>query len=215
MKLSDFSLFDDENDSVGIHQVVHEFNQARSTYPQNQTVHRTFAQQAARTPESVALIVGEQTLTYRELDEQSNRFARFLIGRGISSESVVGVIMNRSVDMIVALLGVLKAGGCYLPLNPSLPFSRARYILKEAGCSFVISEKSVIRTLNKLQWECPELHAFLCVDTYGVHHEPEEVGEMMREEMWNYIRRDVFDDISGGGWRSSYTGRMVKPRSHG
>ena len=209
MKLTDFHLLDEEEEQASIRQVVHEYNQTRSRYPRKSTIHQLFTEVAAKMPNAVAVVAGGQHLTYRELDEQSNRLAHFLIAQGIRREDAIGVMLGRSAEMIVALLGILKVGGCYLPLNPTLPASRARYILAEAHCPFLISEKSLIRTLNKLQWECECLRGFLCIDSTAVHRESEGVGEMMREEMWNYMRREVFDDISGGGWKSSYTGEWL------
>jgi amino acid adenylation domain-containing protein len=209
VKISDFTLLDEEHDQAHFQQVVHDFNRTATSYPRELTIHRAFAAQAARTPDAPAVADAAGALTYRELDERSNRLAHFLLAQGIAPEDTVGVMLHRSAGMIVALLGILKAGGCYLPLGPSLPVARARYMLREARCRFLISEKSLIRTLNKLQWDCPALRGFLCLDSTDVRAEPEGVGEMMREEMWDYIRREVFDDISGGGWRSSYTGEWL------
>ena len=209
MKLSDFHLLDEEEEQVSTRQVVHEFNQTQTCYPRESTIHQLFVEVAAKVPNAIAVIASREQLTYGELDERSNRLAYFLVAQGIRREDAIGVMLGRSEEMIVALLGILKAGACYLPLNPTLPASRARYILAEARCPFLISEKALIRTFNRLQWECSALRAFLCIDSFDVRSEPEGGGEMMREDMWDYIRREVFDDISGGGWRSSYTGEWL------
>ena len=209
MKISDFNLLDVQNDHDTAKQLVHYFNRTQTDYPSDKTIHQAFREWAARTPDANAVVASDRSLTYRELDEESNRLANFLRAQGVAREDSVGVMLKRSADMVVALLGILKAGGCYLPLDPGLPVNRVRHILNEARCPVVISGRALIRTLNKLQWECPGLRCFVCLDTLDVHSEPEGVGEMMREEMWEYIRRDVFDDISGGGWRSSYTGEWL------
>ena len=154
MKLSDFHLLDEEEEQISIRQVVHEFNQTRTRYPRESTIHQLFVEVAAKMPNAIAVIASGQHLTYRELDERSNRLAHFLVAQGIRREDAIGVMLGRSEEMIVALLGILKAGACYLPLNPTLPASRARYILAEARSPFLISERSLIRTLNRLQWEC-------------------------------------------------------------
>ncbi|MFJ7281045.1 amino acid adenylation domain-containing protein, partial [Kitasatospora sp. NPDC098663] len=91
-----------------------------------------FAAQAARTPDATALVSGGSVLTYAELDARANRLARLLIGRGIGPESVVAVLMERSVELMVALLAVTKAGGAYLPLDPAYPAERIALMLEDA-----------------------------------------------------------------------------------
>ena len=209
MKVADFHLLEEEEEQTDIRQVVHEFNQTQTRYPKESTIQQLFTEVAARTPDAFAVLAREQSLTYRELDAQSNRLAHFLVAQGICCEQAVGVMLGRSAEMIVALLGILKAGGCYLPLDPTLPASRARFILTEARCPFLISERRLIRTLNRLQWECPELRGFLCIDSVDVHGERESGGALMNKEMWDYVGREAFDDISAGGWRSSYSGAWL------
>ncbi|MEW6234627.1 MAG: amino acid adenylation domain-containing protein [Candidatus Omnitrophota bacterium] len=209
MKLGEFSLFQEKDKGGDLLDLVKKFNRNRTDYPKNQTVHAIFSKQAAKTPGAVAVIHGDESLTYRELDERSNRLARFLLTQRLESESLVGVMLDRSLEMAVALVGILKAGCAYLPINYDLPFPRIQYMLNDACVRVLLSEKRYIRTLNKLQWECPKLQAIFCLDSRDIYAEPEETGEMMKEEMWEFIRRDVFDDISGGGWRSSYTGEWL------
>ena len=191
MKVSDFHLLEDEEEQAIIHQVVHEFNQTQTEYPKESTIQELFIEVAAKTPNALAVVADEQSLTYGELDAQSNRLAHFLIAQGICREQAIGVMLGRSAEMIVALLGILKAGGCYLPLALTLPESRARFILTEARCPFVISEKSLILTLRRLQCECPELGGFLCIDSSDVGSEPESGGAMMNEKMWDYVDHDI------------------------
>jgi len=209
MKLSDFNLLGDEKEKESLNAIIQGFNQTQTDYPRKKTVHTLFAEQAAKTPDAIAVICGENSKTYGELEHRSNQLALFLISRGLSHESIVGIMLDRSHEMIVALLGILKAGGAYLPINPDLPFKRVEYMLKDTQARFLISSKKYIRIVNKLQWECPDLGTLFCIDSTNVHAEPEAVGEMMKEDMWDYIRRDFFDDISGGGWKSSYTGEWL------
>lgn len=205
MKLSNFSLLDDQ-ETEDLAQLVRRFNQTRTAYPREKTTHQLFREQAARTPDAVAVVCDGQQMTYRDLDRRSNQIARFLIDRGVSPESFAAVMLDRSLDMAAALLGILKAGGAYLPIHPDFPIERITYMLTDTRASVLISEKRHIKTLNILQWECADLKTVLCLDSLNVHGEQEDAGEMMNLEVWEYIAQETFDEISGGGWKSSYTG---------
>ncbi|MDX5571005.1 AMP-binding protein, partial [Streptomyces sp. ID05-04B] len=96
------------------------------------TVPELFAAQVARTPEAVAVVSGGTELSYAELDARANRLARFLAGRGVGPESVVGVCLERGVELLVAVLGVLKAGGAYMTIDPEYPAQRVAYMVADA-----------------------------------------------------------------------------------
>jgi len=211
MKLSDFNLLDDDNEKASLKALIQSFNQTQTDYPRDKTVHALFSEQAKRTPNAIAVICGETTQTYRELEQQSNQLAHCLLTQFLQPEALVAVMLDRSHDMVVALLGILKAGGAYLPLNHDLPFKRLQYILRETQARFLIASKDNIRIINKLQWSCPDLKVILCPDSLDIYAESEGIGEMMTEDMWDFIRRDTFDEISGGGWKSSYTGEWLSP----
>ncbi|MEV7618363.1 amino acid adenylation domain-containing protein [Streptomyces sp. NPDC089799] len=104
------------------------------------TVPAVFAARAAATPDAVAVVHGGQSLTYRELDERANRLARGLIARGVTPESVVAVALPRTVDLVVALLGVLKSGAGYVPVDPEYPSRRLEFILSDAAPSLVLTD---------------------------------------------------------------------------
>ncbi|HVG07325.1 MAG TPA: amino acid adenylation domain-containing protein [Thermoanaerobaculia bacterium] len=101
----------------------------RSTYPRNATLVELFAAQVERAPEAPAVVFGNDSLTYAELDRRANRLARHLIGLGVGPGSLVGLCLERSADLIVSFLGILKAGAAYLPLDPSSPAERLRWML--------------------------------------------------------------------------------------
>ncbi|MFJ9567910.1 amino acid adenylation domain-containing protein, partial [Streptomyces fuscichromogenes] len=96
------------------------------------TLPMLFEEQAARTPDAVALVSGDQSLTYEELDGRANRLAQLLVRRGVGPESLVAVLMDRSADLVVALLAVLKAGGAYVPVDPAYPQDRIAFVLADA-----------------------------------------------------------------------------------
>lgn len=104
------------------------------------TVPELFARQVARAPEAVALLSGESALSYQELDERSSRLARVLRRRQVGPETVVAVALPRSADLVVALLGVAKAGGAYLPIDPTQPATRIRPVVKDAGARLLLTD---------------------------------------------------------------------------
>nr|WP_241265818.1 non-ribosomal peptide synthetase [Streptomyces boncukensis] len=103
-------------------------------------VPEVFEERAAGTPDAVALACGAGTLTYRELDTRANRLAHVLTGRGVGRESVVGVALPRSAELVVALLAVLKAGGAYLPVDPDYPAERLEFMLRDAGPALLLTD---------------------------------------------------------------------------
>ncbi|WP_344515750.1 amino acid adenylation domain-containing protein, partial [Dactylosporangium maewongense] len=106
-----------------------------------------FAGQVARTPDAVALRSDGASLTFAELEERSNRMARYLTGMGVGAESVVGLCLPRGVDLIVALLAVVKAGGAYLPIDPELPVERIRFVLADARAAVLLGFEDVLDEL--------------------------------------------------------------------
>ena len=113
------------------------------------TIHQLFEAQVARTPQQVALVVEDRELTYVALNEQANRLAHHLIGLGLGPDMLVGVCMDRSVEMVVGLLGVLKAGGAYVPLDPAYPAERLGYMLKDARPGVLLTQRHLLPTLPR------------------------------------------------------------------
>ena len=120
-------------------EVVFDFNQTEVGYATDQTILDVFSRQVAAHPDKVALVYKEEELTYRELDELSNQLAHCLRSQGVSLGSGVGILFRRSTEMIVSILGVLKSGGMYVPLDPTLPLSRLSYIQEDADLSCIVS----------------------------------------------------------------------------
>ena len=98
-----------------------------------------FEEQVEKTPQAVALVFEEEELSYAELNRRANQLAHYLRKLGVKPDDLIGVCMERSVEMVVALLGVLKAGGAYVPLEPEYPVERLRYMIKDAGLKLVLS----------------------------------------------------------------------------
>jgi amino acid adenylation domain-containing protein len=123
--------------------VLVEWNQTQEAYRVDVCVHELFAEQAKRTPKEVAVAYEGKELTYEELDERSNQWAHYLRGVGIGPEGVVGLCLERSLEMVVVLLGILKAGGAYLPLDGSYPEARLGYMVKDAGAELVVTQENL------------------------------------------------------------------------
>ncbi len=118
-------------------------NESAVPYDKEATIHRFFETQAAKTPDNIAVVYEDQTLTYAELNEKANRLAHYLLAQGISPDDLIAISMERSFDMIVSLLAVLKAGAAYVPVDPSYPQERIDYIIADSKASLVLTEGSL------------------------------------------------------------------------
>jgi len=125
-------------------QTVVEWNLTRVNYPRNVTIHQLFDAQCERTPEAVALRDANCCLSFRELRERSNQLARFLQKMGAGRGTRIALCVERSLDMVVGLLGILKTGAAYLPLDPSLPISRMQFEIEDANAALVVTQQGVL-----------------------------------------------------------------------
>lgn len=116
-------------------------------FPEAQCIHHLFEAQVEKTPDAIAVIFEDQQLTYRQLNDRANQLARYLTERGVASETLVGVCVDRSLEMIVGLLGVLKAGGAYVPLDPTYPAERLAFILQDTQVPVVLTQAHLIDRL--------------------------------------------------------------------
>jgi amino acid adenylation domain-containing protein len=130
------------------HLLLHGWNQTTASFPSDLCLHQLFSRQARLSPHAPALI-GHNTrpLSYQQLERRSNQLARHLRARGVGPESIVALLVQRSPEMLVALLGILKAGGAYLPLDPSYPAQRLSLMLEDAQARLLLTD----------QGECPDL----------------------------------------------------------
>ena len=128
-------------------QVLDEWNRTARPYPEDLCLHQLFEQQAARTPEAIAVRFGDRSLSYRALNARANALAAHLRAQGAGPERIVGLCVRRSPDLALALLGILKAGAAYLPLDPSFPAARLKFILADAGVALLVAEAAVLKAL--------------------------------------------------------------------
>ncbi|RCM76922.1 Linear gramicidin synthase subunit D [Pseudomonas aeruginosa] len=122
------------------YQLLEGWNATAAEYPLQRGVHRLFEEQVERTPMAPALAFGEERLDYAELNRRANRLAHALIERGVGADRLVGVAMERSIEMVVALMAILKAGGAYVPVDPEYPEERQAYMLEDSGVQLLLSQ---------------------------------------------------------------------------
>jgi non-ribosomal peptide synthetase component F len=121
------------------HQLLVTFNDTAVPYPVNKTITALFEETVAHAPDAIAISFGEQQLTYRELEEQSNRIAHYLRKQGVKEGVMVPLCIERSLHLIVSILGILKAGGAYVPVDPAYPKDRIAYMLQDTGSKLVLT----------------------------------------------------------------------------
>ena len=175
IKLKDIEIITSEEKK----QILHEFNDTARDYPRDKSIPQLFAKQVERIPDRIA-IIGAGTrfitsasmkrpihLTYRELNNKVNQLAHYLyLEKKIRPDQPVGILMNRSIDLITAILGILKAGGAYVPIAPDLPEERVKIIINDAQIKIVISQERYLGMLNRLQCECE----YFRYDLTGFHN---------------------------------------------
>ncbi|HEX2095690.1 MAG TPA: amino acid adenylation domain-containing protein, partial [Longimicrobiaceae bacterium] len=153
--------------------VLREWNDTARTFD-SRCAHELFAEQAERTPGAPAVTADDAILTYAELDRRSSRLARFLRGRGVGPESRVGICLERGAEMVVAVLGVLRAGGAYLPIDPAYPAERQRFVLADAGIALLLTREELAATLPVSGVETVLLDA----DAERIAREPDTAPEV-------------------------------------
>ncbi|SDD50918.1 non-ribosomal peptide synthase domain TIGR01720/amino acid adenylation domain-containing protein [Paenibacillus sp. CF095] len=146
-RLSELDLISDDEKL----QIMQVFNGNEAEYRKDATVHQLFEEQAARTPDRTAVIYGEDRLTYRELNEQANRLARVLLERGVKPDDLIGIMVERSFEMLVGILAIMKAGGAYVPLDPTYPKERIQYIMEDTKLSLLLVQEPLLSVASSVQ----------------------------------------------------------------
>ena len=141
------------------HQLLEEWNDSSLASPQDTSIHQLFEAQVARTPDAVAVVFEDQELTYQELNIRANQVAHYLQARGVGPEVLVGLYVERSLEMMVGLLGIIKAGGAYVPLDPAYPPERLTFMLRDAQISVLLTQQRLSAGLSEPQTQ------IVCLDT--------------------------------------------------
>ncbi|WBW96389.1 non-ribosomal peptide synthetase [Oceanirhabdus sp. W0125-5] len=143
-KISDIELLGEKERN----QILYEFNDTKTDYPKDRTIQEVFEAQVEKTPDNIAVVFEGTQLTYKELNEKSNQLARILRSKGVKADSLVGIMVEKSLEMIIGILGILKAGGAYLPIDPSYPKERIEYMLGDSESHLLLSTENLSSSLD-------------------------------------------------------------------
>ncbi len=179
------------------------FNDTKFDFGTTNFIHGLVERQVELTPDAVAIVFGDQSLTYRQLNERSNQLAHYLRLHGVGGDVFVGVCLERSLEMMVALLGILKAGGAYVPLDPAYPSEHLSFLLEDTGTQFLLTTKALSETL-------PETSARM-VFLDGA------APEVVKQDRSNLVTRGTPDNLAYVIYTSGSTGNpkgvMISHRS--
>ena len=146
IKISDICMLSDSEKQ----KILYDFNNTKADYPQDKTISQLFEEQVASTPDNVALVFEDKSLTYKELNEKANSLANYLRNNGITRNDIIGIMVNRSLEMIIAILATLKAGASYIPIDPEYPQDRISYMLDNSNSKLLLTVNNLN---NKVDFE--------------------------------------------------------------
>lgn len=175
------------------HQLLVEWNMTSIEWPREKCIHHFFEKQVIETPDAVALIFGDERLTYRELNRRANQTAHYLQSLGVGAEMLVAICLDRSVEMIIGILGILKAGGAYVPLDPAYPKDRLEHILSDSQASVLLTSKNLADGVNGAS------ATVVCIDT--------ELAKISRHSDDNPASKVASDNLAYVIYTSGSTGK--------
>lgn len=161
------------------HQILVEWNDTKADYPRNKCIQELFETQTERTPDAIAVVFEEEQLTYWELNRRANQLAHYLRSIGVEQEVLVGICVERSVEMLVGLLGILKAGGAYVPLDPAYPQERLTFMLEDTKTPILLTQQRLAQRLLSSN------ATIVCLDS-----EWETIALQSKENLLNQVNAD-------------------------
>lgn len=188
-KLATLSLLDDEQRSL----IINEWNNTSVVFPVESKLHELFEAQVARFPDKPACVFENEHLSYAELNKRANQLAHYLIKAGVESGQLIGISVERSLDMIVGLLGVLKAGGAYVPLDPAYPKERLAYMLSDSQAPLVVIQEALKERLTDYAGRT------VCIDS--------DWAKIAAEDDRNPLKQGQSDDLAYVIYTSGSSGR--------
>ncbi len=128
--------------------IIEKLNKTDAQYPKNKTVTQLFEEQVRKTPDKIAVCIDNKKITYKELNKQANKLAHFLIKKGIKQDMPVAIRINKSIEMIIGIIAIIKAGGCYLPIDLSYPEERVKFMLKDSKAKVLLTNSKCINNCD-------------------------------------------------------------------
>lgn len=171
------------------HKILYKFNNTKTDYARDKCIHELFEEQVERTPDKIALVANDKTLTYKELNEEANKFAHSLIEKEIGKSDIVGIKLSRTSKFMVSLLGILKTGAAYLPFDTTHPQNRIEQILSDSNAKLCITEDNFADFLNNSNTQNPDTNISgdslcYCIYTSGSTGTPK--GAMIQHKNLNW-----------------------------
>ncbi|WP_425526045.1 amino acid adenylation domain-containing protein [Halotia branconii] len=173
-------------------QLLVEWNNTQAHYPLDKCVHQLFEEQVERTPDAVAVVFGNQKLTYQQLNIRANQLAHYLRSLGVKPDTLVGICVERSLEMLVGILGIIKAGGAYVPLDPNYPTERLHFMVADAQLSFLLTQEKLVNQLPDYQTK------LICLDTYWQEISPLNQDNPINEVQANNLAYVIYTSGSTG-----------------
>jgi amino acid adenylation domain-containing protein len=175
------------------HKLLVEWNDTATDYPRDKCIHELFEEQVQRTPDAIAVIFEDKHLTYQELNSRANRLAHYLRKQGVGPEVLVGICVERSLEMVIGILGILKAGGAYVPLDPTYPRERLEFMIKDTRTPVIVSQRHLLNVLPE------HTGNVICLDS--------DLKIIIEEGKENPVSRGTADSLSYVMYTSGSTGR--------
>ncbi|MEG4207099.1 amino acid adenylation domain-containing protein [Microcoleus sp. Pol7_A1] len=168
------------------------WNDTETDYPKDACIHQLFEEQVELTPDAIALVFEDQQLTYKDLNQRANQLAHHLRNLGVGPEVLVGICVERSLEMIVGLLGILKAGGAYVPLDPAYPSERLAFMLEDASVPMLLTQARLVKSVPKHQGR------IVCLDTDWEIIEQQSQANLISDVKRNNLAYVIYTSGSTG-----------------
>ncbi len=177
-------------------------------YPEK-SIPQLFREAVAKNPGKTAIHTSVQRTTFGELNDRVEQLSALLYKLTGGIKTRVGLLMYEGPDAIGSMISCLSAGQCYVPISPTLPYNRQKYIVEDAQIEVLLFSKEFLREAGQLYWECSKLQHVICLDSDNILAEIEKPRDIMSEELWDFVGTSSNDEITAGAWFSSYNGLPI------